>query len=335
MQINFNSLDKVFIIAEIGNNHEGSLSNAKKLITLAAKAGVDAVKFQTFIPEDFVHRYEEKKIKKLKKFQLSFRQFRILKKFAHKYKLKFISTPLDLESVKFVIKECDILKVASGDNNFFLMIEKLINSKKNIIISTGLTSKKDLDNLIFFLKKKMKFRKLKNKICLLHCVSDYPVDDKYANLNSIPFLKKNYKLNIGYSDHTIGPEACIAAVSLGAKIIEKHFTLDKNFSNFRDHLLSADFVEMKYIVKSIRKIEKLLGKFEKKIQINEKKNIKLMRRSIYASKKIIKNQYIEIGDLKFLRPQLNNSILNHKKIIGRKVRKTIEDNKIVKLKDLY
>ena len=181
----------------------------------------------------------------------------------------------------------------------------------------------------------MKLRKLKNKICLLHCVSDYPVDDKYANLNSIPFLKKNYKLNIGYSDHTIGPEACIAAVSLGAKIIEKHFTLDKNFSNFRDHLLSADFVEMKYIVKSIRKIEKLLGKFEKKIQINEKKNIKLMRRSIYASKKIIKNQYIDINDLKFLRPQLNNSILNHKKIIGRKVRKTIDVNKIVKLKDLY
>lgn len=335
MQKNSSFLNKIFIIAEIGNNHEGSLVNAKKLIKLAAKAGVDAVKFQTFIPENFINQTEEKKIKKLKKFQLSFKQFQILKNFAHSQDLKFISTPLDLDSAKFLLKECDILKIASGDNNFFLMIKKIINSGKKIIISTGMSSKKDLDNLFSFLKKNMKFKEIQNKISLLHCVSDYPVDNKYANLNSIPFLKQNYNLNIGYSDHTIGPEACLASAALGAKIIEKHFTLDKNFSDFRDHSLSADFTEMRYIVNSVRKIEKLLGNFEKKIQNNEKKNVKLMRRSTYTSKNIVKNEYIKFDHLKFLRPFNKNSSLNYKKIVGKKLRRSLNKNQVIKLKDLY
>lgn len=335
MQKNSSFLNKIFIIAEIGNNHEGSLVNAKKLIKLAARAGVDAVKFQTFIPENFINKKEEEKIKKLKKFQLSFKQFQTLKNFAHSQDLKFISTPLDLDSAKFLLKECDILKIASGDNNFFLMIKKMINSGKKIIISTGMSSKKDLDVLFTFLKKNMKLKEIQNKISLLHCVSDYPVENKYANLNSIPFLKQNYNLNIGYSDHTIGPEACLASAALGAKIIEKHFTLDKNFSDFRDHSLSADFLEMRYIVNSVRKIEKLLGNFEKKIQNNEKKNIKSMRRSTYTSKKIVKNEYIKLDHLKFLRPFNKNSSLNYKKIVGKKLRRSLNKNQVIKLKDLY
>ena len=170
---------------------------------------------------------------------------------------------------------------------------------------------------------------------MLHCVTSYPVDPKYANLNSIVYLKKKYNLNIGYSDHTIGPEACLAAVAVGATIIEKHFTLNKKFSNFRDHSLSADFLEFRYMVDSIRKIENLLGNVNKKIQPVEKKYVKLVRRSIYASKRIPKNDKIFLKDIKFLRPQNKQSTLDYKKIIGKNSKRTIQKNQIIKLNSLY
>ena len=131
---------------------------------------------------------------------------------------------------------------------------------------------KDICTLKSYISKKIGTKKMSERISLLHCVTNYPVDDKNVNLNSIPFLKMNTNLTIGYSDHSLGSEACIGAVALGAKIIEKHFTLDKNFSIFRDHQLSADFNDMKKIVKSIRKIESQLGKFNKSILAVEKKN---------------------------------------------------------------
>lgn len=332
---NFKPSKKIFIIAEIGNNHEGSIRNAKKLIISAAKAGVDAVKFQTFITEDFVNNKNIKRFNQLKKFQLSFAQFKILKNIAHKYKLNFISTPLDIKSAEFLSKECDLIKIASGDNNFLYLIKKVINSNKKIIISTGISSKQDIDKLLQFIKKNLKIKNIKNRISLLHCITNYPVQEKDANLNSITYLKKHYNINIGYSDHTIGPEACLAAAALGARIIEKHFTLDKKFSGFRDHSLSSDFSEMSQIVKSIRKIENMLGTFEKKIRPVEKKFIKIVRRSTFASKNISKNQKLNLSNIKFLRPQHKNSTLDYQKILGKKIKKNILNNQVIKLKDLY
>ena len=332
---NFNPKKKVFIIAEIGNNHEGSLANAKKLIISAAKAGVDGVKFQTFITEDYVSKNNIKRFKQLKKFQLSFSQFSILKKFAHKHKLLFISTPFDIKSVEFLSKESDLIKISSGDNNFLFLIKKVIDSNKKIIISTGMSAKTDIDKLIIFIKKHISATELKKRVSLLHCVTSYPVAPKYANLNSIPYLIKNYNLNVGYSDHTIGPEACLAAVSLGARIIEKHFTLNKKFSNFRDHSLSADFLEMSHIVSSIRKIEDLLGGFNKKIQPIEKKLMQAIRRSTFASKNILKDTRITLSNIKFLRPQKKNSTLDYEKVLGKNAKKTILENQIIKTKNLY
>lgn len=137
---NFDLKKKVFIIAEIGNNHEGSFKIAKKLILLAAKAGADAVKFQTYKTENFIRKEDAKRFKQLKKFELTYEQFKKLKKFAHQNKMRFISTPLDIESANFLIKNTDVIKIASGDNNFFPLIENILNSKKSIIISTGMTN---------------------------------------------------------------------------------------------------------------------------------------------------------------------------------------------------
>ncbi len=320
---------KTYIIAEVGNNHEGNFNVAKRLVVLAAKAGVDAVKFQTYKTENFIRKKDKKRFSTLKKFELSYKQFEILKKIAHLNKIEFISTPLDLESADFLMKSADAIKIASGDNNFFPLIEKVLFSKKSLIISTGMTDIKNLKYLIKTIEKKIGKIRTKNKVFLLHCVTSYPVEDKYANLKSISYLVKNFRLKIGYSDHTIGNEACLASVALGAKIIEKHFTLDKNFSNFRDHALSADFSDLKNLVKSIRKIEKQLGEFNKKIEKPEKKIIKAVRRGVYAKMTIHKGKKVSSVNSTFLRPSKNREYLYIKKIVGKKIKNTKKKNQIV------
>ena len=326
---NFDLKKKVFIIAEVGNNHEGNFSIAKKLVHLAAKAGADAIKFQTFRTENFIRKKDIKRFKQLKKFELSYEQFKSLKKLAHIKKIKFISTPLDLESADFLIKNADLIKIASSDNNFFPLIEKVLKSKKSIIISTGMTNTSQIKDLTNYIYKVIGKKSAEKRIALLHCVTSYPVEDKFANLRSVEYLIKNSKLTIGYSDHTLGNDACIAAVAMGAKVIEKHFTINKKFSKFRDHALSADYTDLKNIVSRIRKVEKQLGRFNKEIQKPEKKLIKIVRRAAYADRDIFPGEKVSIKNVKFLRPSLTSNFFYLKKIIGRKIKKTFyKDQKI-------
>lgn len=320
-----NTKKKILIVGEIGNNHEGSFLNAKKLIDMAAKAGVDAVKFQTYKTEKFISKIDKKNFKKFKKFELSFDQFKKLKLYANKKKLLFISTPLDLDSANFLIQNSDAIKIASSDNNFSLLYKKILMSKKPFIISTGFLNSKEINQLI---KNLIKIRK--TNMAILHCISSYPAEPNEVNMLSIKNLKNNFGLEIGYSDHTIGVEACLCAVSLGARIIEKHITLDKNFSKFRDHKISSDFNELKQLVAKIRKIEKILGNEFKNIQKNERKILKIVRRSVFASKKIIKNEKFSEENLDFLRSskQISKKI-DINKIIKKRSKKTFEINQVV------
>ena len=291
---------KILIVGEIGNNHEGCFKTAKKLINMAAKAGVDAVKFQTYKTEKFFLIFDKKNFKKFKKFEFSFSQFRKLKSYANQKKLLFISSALDLESASFLIKNSDAIKVASSDNDFSLLYKKILKSKKPLIISTGFLNSNDINNLI---RKLAKIRR--SNITVLHCVSCYPTEKKEVNLSSIRNMKNNFGVEYGYSDHTIGVEACLCAASLGARIIEKHITLDKNFSNFRDHKLSSDYKELKELVKQIRKIELILGNKFKNIQKGENRILKAVRRKPYASKIIKKNDKFTEKNLNFLRSSIS------------------------------
>ena len=330
---------KTFIVAEVGNNHEGSYKNALNLIKAAKKSGVDAVKFQTFIPSLYSDPNNFQRINLLKKFQLSFDQFKKLKKIANKMGLVFISTPFDILSAKYLKKNSDIIKISSGDNNFTHLINETLKSDKNVIISTGLMNDKEIfktyDNLI----KQFGNKKIQNKLAILHCVTDYPVEYKFANLSRITRLIKTFdkkKVSIGYSDHTIGIEACIAAVTLGAKIIEKHFTLNKNFSSFRDHQISADKNEMTQLVKSIRKIEEMMNsKKTFNIQDPETKNIKLMRRHPFAIKNLKKGQILNKKNVKFLRPSRPIKPVNLDNIFGKKLKKNILKDQIILMNNIY
>ena len=312
--MNLNKLKKTFIIAEIGNNHEGSFNVACKLIEKAKKAGVDAVKFQTFDTKKYVNQNDVERFKRLKKFELTKEEFFKLSLIAKNNNLKFISTPFDINSAIFLNNIVDCFKISSGDNNYYQLIEKVLKFKKNTIISTGLLNFKDMSNLYKFIKK-LKFNN--SKIAFLHCVSSYPVEDKEANLLSISFLKKKFPFTIGYSDHTLGINAAIAATVLGAKIIEKHFTLDNNYSKFRDHQLSLNPINMKYLVESIRSIESMMGKEQKVVQPREKKNFSSMRRSLYLSRDVVKNSKIKVKDINIIRPFASLEPIDLNKIIGK------------------
>ena len=321
--------NRVLIIAEIGNNHEGSFQNAIKLIDKASEAKVDAVKFQTFDTNLYISESNKERFEKLKGFELSKEEFEKLSLYSKEKGLKFISTPFDVPSALFLSQIVDYIKIASGDNNFYALINKVLSFNKPTLISTGLINSFQIKELLDFIKKTDFNMDL---LTMLHCVSDYPVENNSANLDSIRFLLDNFHISVGYSDHTQGIEACIASVSLGARVLEKHFTLDKNFSDFRDHQISADPKEMANLVRSVRIVEDQIGQFEKEIQKSELKNINTMRRSIYAAK-IKKGSTLSEDDIKIVRPfmYLEPNRLND--VLGKTLVKDLKKDEAIKTDD--
>jgi len=316
---------KIFIVAEAGNNHEGDIKIAKKLIDKAVFAGADAIKFQTFKPENFINNKEKKRLKQLQKFSLDIKDFKELSNYAKKKKIIFFSTPLDLNSAKELNKFQKFFKISSGDNNYFDLIKVISDFKKPMIISTGLADMRLIKKIYVFLKKNKKFKISKKNFAFLHCVSSYPVPIEQANLLSIKYLMKKFRnISIGYSDHTVGMHACLVAASLGVQIIEKHFTIDNNFSKFRDHRLSLNPINFKKMVEIIREIELLLGKEKKIIQKCEKEGLKSSRRSLAFNKKLPKGSKLSAKDLFGLRPEKNISIEKKKLFIGKITKKNVK-----------
>lgn len=322
---------KVFVVAEIGNNHEGNFDLAKKMIIEAAAAGVDAVKFQTFIPEQFVSFKNQSRLNRLRSFQLNYKQFRELSKVAKKKGLIFFSTPLDIESAKFLNTIQPIFKISSGDNNFYSLIDTVASFGKSMIVSTGASDINSLKNIYNRISRIWSFKKkyLQN-LAFLHCVSGYPAPNEQINLAAIIYLKKVFpRIVVGYSDHTLGIEAAVSSVLVGARIVEKHFTLDKNYSDFRDHQLSADPKELSIMVDEIRKAEKLFGKEEKKIQICEKGMKNEGRRSIALAYDLPAGTKLSRAHLTWLRPAKGFAPGEEKKILGKKLRKDLKMGSII------
>ena len=323
---NHNLKKDVFIVAEIGNNHEGNFQHALDLVDAASYTGVNAVKFQTCIPENFYALTEFSRIQKLNKFKLSREELIKIKDFAESKGLVFFSTPLDIDSARFLNNIQHLFKISSGDNTFWALIKEVSSYKKPTIISTGASGFIELDRIYNFFEKK---HQLINLI-FLHCVSSYPVPSDQANLQMINKLSNKYKnINIGYSDHTIGIEAASSAAVLGAKIIEKHFTLDKNFSDFRDHQLSADPDEMLLLVKRVREIQDFIIPNQPDIQPCEEENLNLIKRSIAASENIYRGTEISTDNIMYVRPGTGLSEEFEKNIIGKKPSKFIAKGELL------
>ena len=303
MKVGSHDIDNnVFIIAEIGNNHEGSFDLCEKMIHSAADAGAHAVKLQTIRAERLVGYADQARLERLKSFELEYVEFAKLSKVARDRGLMFISTPFDLESVEALNSMVDAYKISSGDNNFYPLIESVARTGKPIIMSTGLGDTgviKKSKELIYDIWNKIG---VEQELALLHCVSSYPVEADQANLRAIKSLKLDFDCTVGYSDHTIGIGAALAAVALGARIIEKHFTIDKNYSDFRDHQLSADPHDFIELVSKIKTVSDMLGDGKIVPQKSEQENIFKIRRSIVASRDLKNGDTITWDDIMWVRP---------------------------------
>lgn len=321
----------IFIIAEIGSNHNGSLTLAKKLILTAKNCGCNAVKFQSWdetLNSDAVYKKSPNILKEYLKYKLSFQKLKILRKFAKNKKIKFGTAVFNKTQLNEAIKiNCDFIKIASMDFNNYDLIQASCKTKLPLIISTGFATKKELDYGLKFIKK----RRNKN-ITILHCVSVYPPLDTMMNLRNILMIKNKYKLNVGFSDHTIGTTASLASVPLGAEVIEKHFTTSKKLPGW-DHSISADPKEMREIVTKAKKIVNLMGAYERKISLNELKQSKKMRRSIVLISNVLKGNRILKSDLDVRRPGTGLDPIKLKTIVGKKAKKNLLKGRIIKLGD--
>lgn len=330
----FDLKEKVLVVAEIGNNHEGNFNLAKDLVRKAAECGVNAVKFQTFKTEHYVSRSEVARFNQLKSFELSHSQFEELSRLTHSLDLLFISTPFDLVSAVFLETMVDAYKIASGDNNFYPLIGRVAQTGKPLIISTGSSDAGDVGKIVSFVRERLPGQDVSRKLAILHCVSSYPVALEQANLRSIQYLRESFDCAVGYSDHTMGVEASVMAVALGAQIIEKHFTLNKQFSNFRDHQLSADPDEMRELVQRIRIAESMLGVSMKIIQPCEESAIGTTRRSIVAGADLAQGHRIIWSDLTWIRPAGGLSPGEEHVLLGKVLKRSVRFGEQLRMSDV-
>lgn len=320
----FDTNEKVLIIAEIGNNHEGDEETATQMIDAAAKAGVDAVKFQTFKTELFIAPSQEERYQRMQRFELSQDAFARLAERAKAAGLMFISTPFDLPSAAFLNGLVDAMKIASGDNDFFPLIEAVAATDKPLIISTGLADE-TLIRFVDGLVQKCRAGRVDLNYAFLHCVSAYPTLPTDANIAAVRTLSALFPHTTpGYSDHTKGIAAAPLAVAAGARIIEKHFTLDRNFSDFRDHQLSADPGMMADIVAAVRQVEETLGDGTLAPRSIEIDATEAIRRSIAAARDLNSGDIIGPADIMWIRPGNGYRPGEEKLVLGRKLSARME-----------
>lgn len=332
---------KTFIIAEAGVNHNGNIELACKLIDVAKEAGADAVKFQTFKAENVVSTLapkaeyqrkitdaEESHLDMVKKLELNFDDFAKLKKYCDKTDIMFLSTPFDIDSARF-LKDLglEIFKIPSGEITNYLLLKEIGSYRKKIILSTGMADLGEIEDALEVL---MANGTRKEDITILHCNTEYPTPFEDVNLRAIITIKEAFKVDVGYSDHTLGIEVPIAAVALGAKVIEKHFTLDKNLPG-PDHKASLEPQELKAMVDAIRNIEKAFGNGIKKPSKSELKNIPIARKSIVAKRNIKKGEIFSEENLTVKRPGTGISPMRWKEVIGKLATKDYRKDEVIEI----
>lgn len=330
----FDLYKDILVIAEIGNNHEGDFDRACEMIKQAAQAGAGAVKFQTIIPDKLVSVSEHRRIEQLKKFQFSYDQYARLAEVAVGQNVIFLSTPFDLQSVESLNPLVPAFKIASSDNNFYPLIESVAKTGKPIILSTGLADHEQISMTESFIDKIWRKNNISQEMAILHCVTSYPTKPEEANLLAIRTLQDEFGGIVGYSDHTLGITAATLAVALGARIIEKHFTLDKNLSEFRDHQLSADPDDLKNLVEQIQVVQKLLGDGTLNPRDSERQVVDQVRRSIVADRDLAEGATISQQDITWVRPGGGIPPGSESQVIGKVLIKALNKGEKILLQDL-
>jgi len=332
-------MERVLIIAEAGVNHNGDINIAKELVDCAKEAGVNIIKFQTFISEKAVsavapkavyqieHTGEgESQLDMVKKLELSFDEFIELKSYCENANIEFLSTAFDFESLDF-LNELDLnyFKVPSGEITNLPYLEKIASYQKPVILSTGMATLEEIESAILILRGNGS-----GEITVLHCTTEYPAPFEDVNLRAMSTLEKKFDLQVGYSDHTVGIEVPIAAVALGAKVIEKHFTLNREMIG-PDHQASIEPHELKQMVDAIRNIERALGNGLKQPTVSEMSNRKVARKSIIAKKNIGKGEVLTTENLTVKRPGTGISPMKWYEVIGNKAIRDFSEDEMIEI----
>ena len=332
---------KVIIIAEAGVNHNGDISLAKKLIEEAAHAGADYVKFQTFKAKNLVSKTARKaeyqikstndgdasQFQMLKNLEMPFEWHFELKDYAEKLGIKFLSTGFDEESLNFLNKlGVDFFKIPSGEITNKPYLIYVASQGKPIILSTGMAG---LEEVIAAVDVLVAHGITKKMITILHCNTEYPTPMKDVNLMAMLHMKRQLGVEVGYSDHTLGIEVAVAAVALGARVLEKHFTLDKNMDG-PDHLASLEPKELKMMIESIRNIEQVIsGSGVKEVSDSEKSNIAIVRKSLHFKKNFKEGDIIKKSDFIALRPGSGISPMHIDSYLGKTLNQDVEAFSII------
>ena len=338
--------DKVLIIAEAGVNHDGDLNQALKLVDMAAEAGADIVKFQSFdarslaTAEATLAEYQYKssleensdgagaQLALLERLQLSWEDHLALLRHCTDRGIEFFSTAFDLGSLQ-LLADLGVrrFKIPSGEITNLPLMRRIASFGKDVIVSTGMAELSEVGAAI----ETLEIAGLsKEKITLLHCTTEYPAPIQDVNLRAMGAMASSFDVRVGYSDHTEGVEVAIAAVALGAKVIEKHFTLDRNLPG-PDHRASLEPVDLKLMVNAIRKIESALGSDQKKCTSSEKKNVPLVRKSIVAARPIQEGEAFTEENLTVKRPGTGLSPMLWDTVIGRRASRSFQEDEPIKL----
>lgn len=337
-------MGKTLIIAEAGVNHNGDIELAKKLIDVAAEAGVDYVKFQTFKAEKLVSKEAKKadyqientneggsQYEMLKKLELDEATHHLLIDYCNQKGVKFLSTGFDLDSLELLNKlGIDVFKVPSGEITNLPYLEKIASFGKPVILSTGMCNMKEVKDAFNVM---IDGGISKEDITILHCNTEYPTPMKDVNLRAMLSIREELNVKIGYSDHTLGVEVPIAAVAMGAVCIEKHFTLDRTMEG-PDHIASLEPDELKLMVQSIRNIEKAMGNGVKAPSESEKKNISIARKSIHLNKSLKSGHVLSEDDFIMMRPGDGISAMKYKEYVGSELKNNLPLHHKLKIEDL-
>lgn len=335
-------MNKVFIIAEAGVNHNKGLDIAFALVDAAKKAGADAVKFQTYIAEKCISRYasmaeyQRKRIGKgktqfemAKELELTFDDFRKIKKHCDDIGILFLSTPDEEESLDFLCSlGMPLIKIGAAEMTNHPFLDIVARKKKPIILSTGMSTVPEIKDAI-----KAIYKAGNKNISLLHCVTEYPAPIDQINLSAIKTMSKEFNVPVGYSDHTVGIEASIAAVAIGARIIEKHFTIDKIMKG-PDHGCSLNPAELAAMILAIRNVEKAMGTGIKMPAKCETKNLAVVRKSIVTARNIKKGEKLTCEDIAIKKPGNGIEPFNYDIVLGKIVKRNIKADKVLFWKDL-
>ena len=320
-------LNKIFIVAEAGVNHNGSIDLAFQLVDIASDAGADAIKFQTFKANRLLTNKAKKAEYQLKNTSRSETQFEMIKRleldekshfdlinYCKKKKIMFLSTPFDLESIDFLNSiNMKFFKIPSGEITNLPYLIHIGSLGKKIILSTGMSNLAEVRDALTTLEQA---GTPKEKITLLHATTEYPCPFEEVNLLAMLTMKKEFDISVGYSDHTTGVEVAIAAAALGASVIEKHFTIDRKMEG-PDHMASLEPQELKYMIACIRNISSSLGDGVKKPSNSELKNMSIARKSIVAASSIKIGEVFNEKNLTVKRPALGLSPMRWNELIGK------------------